>query len=154
MTVPIGAGFDPVDPAVLRDPYPYYAWLLRHDPVHRGANGIWYVTRYDDVRTVLGEARFGRAGIRDFWASLVGPGPLSEVLRHTIFFQDDPDHERLRSLIGPAFTPRLIRRMGAEIEQTARDLLRPLRRRGEMDLVERLRLPARARHDLHAARHA
>ncbi|MFC5818580.1 cytochrome P450 [Nonomuraea harbinensis] len=141
MTVPIGAGFDPVDPAVLRDPYPYYAWLLRHDPVHRGANGIWYVTRYDDVRTVLGEARFGRAGIRDFWASLVGPGPLSEVLRHTIFFQDDPDHERLRSLIGPAFTPRLIRRMGAEIEQTARDLLRPLRRRGEMDLVDDFAYP-------------
>lgn len=141
MTVPIGAGFDPVDPAVLRDPYPYYAWLLRHDPVHRGANGIWYVTRYDDVRTVLGEARFGRAGIRDFWATLVGPGPLSEVLRHTIFFQDDPDHERLRSLIVPAFTPRLIRRMGTEIEQTARDLLRPLRERGEMDLVDDFAYP-------------
>lgn len=141
MTVPIDTGFDPVDPAVLRDPYPYYAWLLRNDPIHCGANGIWYVTRYDDVRTVLGEARFGRAGIRDFWAALVGPGPLSEVLRHTIFFQDDPDHARLRSLIGPAFTPRLIRMMRTELEQAAHDLLRPLRRQGEMDLVNDFAYP-------------
>ncbi|MEW9552911.1 cytochrome P450 [Nonomuraea sp. NPDC050783] len=141
MTVPIGTGFDPVDAAVLRDPYPSYAWLLRHDPVHRGTNGVWYVTRYDDVRTVLGEARFERAGIRDFWAELVGPGPLSEVLRHAIFFQDDPDHARLRALIGPAFTPRLIRLLRARIERTADDLLRPLRPRGAMDVVNDFAYP-------------
>jgi cytochrome P450 len=141
MTVPIDTGFDPADPAVLRDPYPSYAWLLRNDPVHRGANAIWYVTRYDDVRTVLGEPRFGRAGIRDFWATLVGPGPLSEVLRHTIFFQDDPGHARLRELIGPAFTPRLIRTMQARIEQDTRDLLRPLRAQGRMDVVDDFAYP-------------
>jgi cytochrome P450 len=133
--------FDPASASVQRDPYPYYHWLLSHDPVHCGAQGIWYVSRYADVRTVFGDPRFGRAGIRDFWAGLVGSGPLSEILRHTIFFQDDPDHARLRALLSPAFTPRRVRELRTDIEQIVGDLLDPLRDRGELDVVNDVAYP-------------
>jgi cytochrome P450 len=41
------------DPAVVRDPYPYFARLRADDPVHFD-EGIktWLVTRYDDLVTV------------------------------------------------------------------------------------------------------
>jgi cytochrome P450 len=134
-------GFDPADPAVQRDPYPYYRWLLRNAPVYRDAQGIWYVSRYVDVRTVMGEPRFQRAGIRDFWAELIGPGPLSEIMRKTLFFQDEPDHGRLRSLITPVFTPRKVRALQPRIAQIVDDLLAPVTPRGEMDLMSDFAYP-------------
>ncbi|MER7458834.1 cytochrome P450 [Micromonospora sp. NPDC126480] len=140
VTIP-DTGFEAASPAVQRDPYPYYRWLLRNEPVHRGARGIWYVTRYADVRTVMSDPRYGRAGIRDFWAGLVGPGPLSEILRHTIMFQDDPDHGRLRAMIGPAFAPRRIRGLQRTIEKIVDDLIAPLARRGTMDVVNDVAYP-------------
>jgi hypothetical protein len=66
----------PTSADVQRDPSPHYHWPHRHDPVHRGAMGLWYLTRYTDVRAVPNDDRFLRAGIRDFWLELVGPGPL------------------------------------------------------------------------------
>jgi cytochrome P450 len=134
-------GFDAARPEVLRDPYPYYHWLLRNDPVHQGAQGIWYVTRYADVQTVMGEPTFGRAGIRDYWASLVGPGPLSDILRHTLFFQDAPNHDRLRGLLAGAFTPRAVRAMQPAIEEIVDDLLDPALGRGELDVINDFAYP-------------
>jgi cytochrome P450 len=58
--------FDPLAPHVLADPYPYYAWLRAHDPIHWGVGGsggdegCWYVTGYDDAVALLKEARLGR----------------------------------------------------------------------------------------------
>jgi cytochrome P450 len=135
------AGFTAASPAVQRDPYPYYHWLLRNDPVHRGADGLWYVSRYADVRSVLSDQRFGRAGIRDYWISLVGPGPLSQILRHTLFFRDPPDHDRLRALLAPAFTPRSLRAMEPMIDEVVDDLLAPALRDGGMDVVNDFAYP-------------
>jgi cytochrome P450 len=135
------AGFAPASPEVLRDPYPFYDWLLKNDPIHRGAEGIWYVTRYADVRAVMSDPRFGRAGIRDFWSQLVGPGPLSGILRDTIFFQDDPDHARLRAILAPAFAPRVVRALQPEVERIVDELVRPLARRGHFDVVNEFAYP-------------
>jgi cytochrome P450 len=46
--------FDPHDPAMLENPYPYYAELRQHHPVfwHEGLQS-WVLTRYDDCRDVL-----------------------------------------------------------------------------------------------------
>jgi cytochrome P450 len=135
------SGFDPSDLEVQRDPYPYYHWLLRNDPVHYGAMGIWFVSRYADVRSVMSDPRFARAGIRDFWAELVGPGPLSEIMRRTLFFQDDPDHARLRTLIGPIFAPRVLRSLQASIDETVDELLAPLLRTRAMDVINDIAYP-------------
>ncbi|MFD4673310.1 cytochrome P450 [Lentzea sp. NPDC058450] len=133
------ACFDPSAAEVQRDPYPYYDWLVRNDPVHRGVNGIWFVSRYDDVRAVLGEDRLVRQGIRDFWSQLVGPGPLSGILSRTVLFQDEPDHTRLRTLIMPAFAPRALRVLETEIDGLVAGLVDPSR--GELDVINDLAYP-------------
>ncbi|SFQ95582.1 Cytochrome P450 [Lentzea waywayandensis] len=133
------ACFDPSAPEVQRDPYPYYHWLLRNDPVHRGVNGIWFVSRYDDVRAVLGEDRLVRQGIRDFWSQLVGPGPLSGILSRTLLFQDEPDHSRLRSLIMPAFAPRALRSLVPRIDRLVDELVDPSA--GELDVINDVAYP-------------
>ncbi|ANZ39796.1 hypothetical protein BBK82_30905 [Lentzea guizhouensis] len=133
------ACFDPSAPEVQRDPYPHYDRLLREDPVHRGVNGIWFVSRYDDVRTVLGEDRLVRQGIRDFWSQLVGPGPLSGILSRTVLFQDEPDHTRLRTLIMPAFAPRALRALEAEIDRLVAELVG--QDAGELDVINDVAYP-------------
>jgi orsellenic acid P450 oxidase len=134
-------GFDPSAAQVQRDPYPYYRWLLRNDPVHHGTMGIWFVSRYADVRAVLSDERFIRAGVRDLWTALTGPGPLSEIVRDTILFQDEPDHGRLRTLIGAAFAPRRLRLLETRITKIVDGLLAPVLERGEMDVVNDFAYP-------------
>jgi cytochrome P450 len=134
-------GLDCLDPAYQHDPYPFYHWLLRNDPVHRGKDGTWYVTRYDDVRTAMSDKRFTCGYVRNHWEEMVGPGPLKEVMRDTIFFEDDPQHGFLRSLISPAFKPKRMRAMEPEIRRVVDELLEPLARRGEMDLVKDFAAP-------------
>ena len=34
------------------DYYELLAWLRANDPVHRSANGMWLVSRYDDIREI------------------------------------------------------------------------------------------------------
>lgn len=134
-------GLDPLDPAFQLDPYPYYHWLLHHDPVHRGAGGTWYVTRYDDVRTVMSDPRFGCASVRDFWEEMIGEGPLKEVMRDTLFFEDDPKHRFLRSLISPVFSPKRTRALEPRIARVVDELLTPLARQGRMELVNDFAAP-------------
>ncbi|MGW4500898.1 cytochrome P450 [Micromonospora sp. NPDC004336] len=141
MLVDAVTAFDPTDADVRRDPYPSYHWLLRHDPVHRGAHGVWYVSRFADVRGVLGDERFARTGIRRFWTDLVGPGLLAEIVGDIILFQDEPDHGRLRGVVGPAFSPSALRRLEPVIAGTVDELLRPVLARGAADVVDDLAYP-------------
>jgi orsellenic acid P450 oxidase len=134
-------GLDPLDPDFQRDPYPFYDWLLRHDPVHRGRDGTWYVTRFPDVKLVMGDERFGCASVRDFWEEMVGPGALKEIMSDTMFFEDNPHHARLRRLIMPVFSPKRMRAMEPKIMRVVDDLLEPLARRGHMDVVSEFAAP-------------
>jgi cytochrome P450 PksS len=55
---------DIASPAHKADPYPFYARLREHSPVHRvtlaGGRPAWLVTRYDDVAAVLRDGRFAK----------------------------------------------------------------------------------------------
>ena len=39
------------------DPHPTYRWMREHEPVFRDVNGIWCVTRMDDLRDVERRAK-------------------------------------------------------------------------------------------------
>ena len=46
--------YDPLDPAVIADPFPYYRKLQRDSPVHEvDKHGFFVISRYDDVVSVL-----------------------------------------------------------------------------------------------------
>jgi cytochrome P450 RapN len=99
----------------------------------------WLATRYEDVKTVLGDSRFSRA-------AAVGPDEprvLPFVQRSdSIFTTDGADHNRLRKAVAMAFTPRRVEQLQPFIQATADGLLDELEAAGPpADLVRGLSLP-------------
>jgi cytochrome P450 len=54
---------------------------------------------------------------------------------------DPPDHQRLRSLVQKAFTPRLMERMRPRVQAIADALLDAVQERGKMDLIDDYAFP-------------
>ncbi|MFD4985508.1 cytochrome P450 [Streptomyces sp. NPDC058372] len=102
----------------------------------------WVVDRYDDVRQVLSDSRFGRAGLyatdgpaRSEAAGLVDDPDL-------MFNQDGADHLRLRRTMRRAFTPRAVARWRPWIAAIVDQLLDAMvQRRGPVDVVAEFTLP-------------
>ncbi|MCP2333944.1 cytochrome P450 [Actinoalloteichus caeruleus] len=100
----------PFPDAFAVDPSPTWAELRRDAPVRRvrtvAGDEVWLVTRYDDVRVVLADARFSRALV-------VRPGaPRTAVAAPragSITAADPPEHTRLRRLVAGSFTQRRMR---------------------------------------------
>ncbi|GAB1818268.1 cytochrome P450 family protein [Herbidospora sp. RD11066] len=105
--------------ARVADPFPYYAWLREWSPVHREVTSrgtvVWQVTRYDDVRALLGDDRLGKCP---------GAGRVSgpEGLQRNLVHCDPPDHTRLRRMVNKAFTPARVAALEPLVEKTAREL--------------------------------
>jgi cytochrome P450 len=95
--------YDPFDPEVIADPFPYYRLLQQEAPVFRvEKHGIVVVSRYDDVEATA-------QNWQDF-STTWGPGPQRvESPVASILQSDPPEHTRLRSIIARAFTPRAVR---------------------------------------------
>ena len=41
--------YQKIDQAYLDDPFPTYASLREHDPVHRNPDGTYFLTRYEEA---------------------------------------------------------------------------------------------------------
>jgi cytochrome P450 len=140
---------DLFDPTFKENPYPTYAELRSSAPVYRAelpdGRALWLITRYEDVLAVLKDGRF----VKD-WRKALTPEQLAQVppippvlepLSHNMLDTDPPDHERLRSLVSKAFTPRLIERMRPRVQAIADSLLDAVQDRGEMDLIDDYAFP-------------
>jgi cytochrome P450 len=128
MTLP-DYSFNPVDPDLLRDPYPYFARLREHDPVHWSDLGFWVVTRYDDCRSTLVGKQFGQGdfvkNIQLFYDDQfdVMSHPAYAWLSRVFVMQDPPAHTRLRNLVAGALSLKRIRAMEPRIRELAVQLL-------------------------------
>src|SRR5689334_10095152 len=94
-------------PEVLADPYPLYAALREHDPVHWDPFlHAWVVTRYDDVMRVLKTFSADRTPTPEQLATmgLEAMAPVARVMVRQMLFLDPPSHTRIRSLAAHAFT--------------------------------------------------
>ena len=52
--------FNPLDPAFIADPYPFYRRLRETAPVFKTPQGLWLITRHEDVAFALRDKRFGK----------------------------------------------------------------------------------------------
>ncbi|GLZ31256.1 cytochrome P-450 like protein [Lentzea sp. NBRC 105346] len=146
--MPTTAMFNPIDPAFIQDPYPAYAFLREYSPVHfEPALGGWFVTRYDDVRTVLTDPRTIRPPAGDM---LLGRLPdevrgelawFEEKLATSLAFANPPEHGRLRALVARAFTPRTAERIRPEIERVTEQLLDDMAAKPDPDVLRDLAYP-------------
>ena len=117
--------------AFIDDPYPTYAWLREHSPVHRARlpSGVeaYLVTRYDDARSVLADPRLSKnaaTAYADWRPGRTGiPGEHRSGVAAHLLNIDPPDHTRLRRLVAKAFTPRRIADFAPRIELIADELL-------------------------------
>ncbi|MFB6563239.1 MULTISPECIES: cytochrome P450 [unclassified Streptomyces] len=132
------------------DPYPAYAWLREHSPVHRTKlpSGVeaWLVTRYADARQALADQRLsknpahhaepahakGKTGI---------PGERKAELMTHLLNIDPPDHTRLRRLVSKAFTPRRVAEFAPRVQALTDHLIDAFAGKGEADLIHEFAFP-------------
>ncbi|MBI1298887.1 cytochrome P450 [bacterium] len=144
--------FNPLDPAVLADPYPHYRRLQVDDPIHwgdagdMGLPGRWYVTRLDDVVALLKDNRFGREidRVRPDLAPTIPPEEqkIAALAQGWMILRDPPVHARLRGLAQRRFVPRIVDGLRDEIKAWARHLIRAMIQAGPpQDLLTAYALP-------------
>jgi cytochrome P450 len=125
-------GFDPVaELARIRTEQPVFPMEIP------GGQTVYLVTRYDDVRAVLGDhERFSN----DF-GNVIGLGSNQED-PGGLGFRDPPEHSRLRKYLTPEFTMRRLRRLEPRIEAMVEEYLDRMEEQGSgADLVESFALP-------------
>jgi cytochrome P450 len=144
--------FNPFDPAFRADPYPFYAQLREHDPVHVSPYGFTVLTRYEDVARTLRGGEFSRDVEANAAAGEVDSARARRRVelrrRHeagetakSILSLDPPDHTRLRRLVSLAFTPSAIERLRPRVQQLVDDCLDRAAERRSIELVDDLAFP-------------
>lgn len=122
---------------------PLFAVLREEEPLCRVrlpyGEPAWLATRYADVRTVLGDARFSRAAAtgRDQPRIRAHIGPPGNIMS-----LDPPEHSRLRRLVMNAFTMRRVEALRPRAREIADDLVDRMVDGGPpAELVEGFALP-------------
>lgn len=128
------------------DPYPAYAWLREHAPVHRTTlpSGVeaWLVTRYADARQALADQRLSKNPVHHVEPGKTGiPGERSAGLMTHLLNIDPPDHTRLRRLVSKAFTPRRVAEFTPRVQELTDRLIDSFVERGSADLIHEFAFP-------------
>lgn len=128
-------GYDPLSPAVIADPYPWYRRLLADDAprvYHDTRNDVWVLSRYDDVHEAVRN-----------------PGALSSaegvafrrMYSPMMITSDPPDHTRLRRIVSREFTPRTLERWQPMVDRLAADAVARLGHDRAADFVAEVASP-------------
>ncbi|MEX3101405.1 MULTISPECIES: cytochrome P450 [unclassified Streptomyces] len=132
------------------NPYPAYAWLREHAPVHRTTlpSGVdaWLVTRYADAKQALADTRLSKnPAHHDEPAHAKGktgiPGERKAELMTHLLNIDPPDHTRLRRLVSKAFTPRRVAEFAPRVQELTDQLIGRFAAKGEADLIHDFAFP-------------
>lgn len=129
-------------PEFIADPYPTYARLRRStEPywyAHNGTgDGLWLVTRYEDVAFILKGAPISKDGSKFRPQEPEQRRPLAD----NMLDKDPPDHTRLRSLVNRAFTPKRVRDLKPRVRKIVDDLIGRGKRKGHMEFIADFALP-------------
>lgn len=132
--------FDPLEAGFVESPYPQYARLRAHDPVHWSEllHG-WVLTRYADIDALLRDPTISVEPAN----ALGNPTIAAELERMaadgrnatTLVLRDDPDHNRLRRLLQAPFGPRSIAGLRDLVRTRVDEALDAVVERGTMDVV-------------------
>lgn len=131
------ASFDigALDREFYENPYPMFHALRRHAPVHRMANGAWFLTRHADLDLAYHDpVLFSSDKTVDFKKTM-GDTSLYEHHTTSLVFNDPPRHTRVRKRLAPAFTPRALRALESRVEEVVAASLDEVAGMGSFDLL-------------------
>jgi hypothetical protein len=130
---------DMTDAELLRDPFRGYSRLREQGRVIRATypsspTPLWLITRYDDVKEVLGDKRFANnpgsvpgANVENVHKELADALQLEEkyikIFTSSLLDVDGEDHIRLRRLVSRTFTARRVADLRPRVEEIATRLL-------------------------------
>ena len=135
----LAARFDPetLPTTFFEDPYPTYAALRSHDPVHRCADGGYFLTRYADVDFVYRDRTHFSSDKKAVFAPKYGSeSPLYAHHTSSLVFNDPPYHTRVRRQIVGALSPAAIKGMVPGLAALIERLCDNIKRKGAFDLIE------------------
>jgi cytochrome P450 len=157
--------YEPFSSAYRDDPYPHYAALREHAPLHFAEEAQAYcVSRFDDVRAVLLDAeRFSSDAMRTLLLGAApGENPATDpaamqrmlavaqalpfpietlATARNLISLDPPRPGPRRSLVTRGFTPRRIAAWEPRLHAIASECMATLRQRAEFDVIEDLAIP-------------
>jgi len=126
-----------------------YERMRSDDPVHRAVDPqtghtFWFLTRYDDCVSFMKDKRFGkefRARLPSNLLETWSPTDTYDIINRHMLNLDEPDHNRLKSLVHKAFTPARVNNLRQRLKSIAENLLdavdNDVADGDEFDLVER-----------------
>jgi cytochrome P450 len=138
------------DPEFYLDPHAVYDRMRREQPVYYYAPlDIFVLTRYADMReaarrpdlfssahgVVLSQLQYQRDGAAEIMDQFIDPE--GEIFA----FTDPPRHRELRKVLMPAFSPRVVHAMAAQIRESCRLLVESIAPGAVTDVVERIAAP-------------
>ena len=131
--------YNPLAPRFRVDPYPALHRLRQRDPVHWSPGGYcWILSRYNDIKLVLGDKRFA-IDLPRLMAipalQAVFAEPYNQIIRTQLLSSDPPDHPRIRALFQRALTPPRMDRLRRRIQEIVDELVDAALLRGGMDLI-------------------
>ena len=123
------------DPDFIANPYPLLKELREDCPVfYDDTVDLWFITRYDAVRKVQTDKRFGSTYSHRFSDEEFGHTSNNaiyprywEAEKYSLLLLEPPDHTRLRSLVAQAFQPQEVAKLNNFMQAEAARLLDPLR---------------------------
>ena len=119
----------------LDDPYPWYAALREHDPLHALEGGGVFVSRYEDAIAVYRAPQASSDKKAEFHPKL-GDSPLYEHHTTSLVFNDPPLHTRVRRIIKGAVNQKAIARMEANVARLVDTLLEEMAQKREVDFID------------------
>lgn len=134
-------GFRPRSGESWREPWPMYAALRDHDPVHHVAEGdYWVLSRFADVfAAAVDTSTFSSAqGLTFHYGELDAAG-LDEI--RPMVMLDPPEHTAFRRLVSRGFTPRRVEALEPAVRSFVAERLDRLRDSGGGDVVAELFKP-------------
>jgi len=122
-------------PGFIDDPFPWYAALREHAPVHRCPDGSLLLTRYDDCLDVYRNPAVS-SDKRNLFGPKFGDTPLYRHHTTSLVFNDPPYHTRVRATLAEALKPRAIEPTVAALERVVAKLIDELEARRDVDVIE------------------
>jgi len=139
-------------PEFVRNPYPVLRELRDRSPVlyvEMYGTSAWWLLRYEDVTSCLGNHRLFRMDPKLMVASVFNLpklwqkqfDPLVNIMSKWLLAINPPEHTYLRQMMSHSFTVATLERMRSRIEQIVDLLLDRVEKKGQFDLIRDLAYP-------------